>query len=505
MKSLICLAFFSIILFSSCKKDDAVINTAPPAAPRENASSFREIGSVSIGGIGAAEITAYDPSTKKLFVVSNTGGTTRIDVINLADPALPVLTGSIDISPYGSNINSVAVYNGTLAAAIEGALKTDAGKVVVFKTTDHTVIKQITVGALPDMVCFSKDGRYILTANEGEPNDAYTIDPLGTVSIITVADNYAAVTLDFASFAPQLTTLQAGGLRMFGPGASFAQDMEPEYVTVSADSKTAWVTLQENNAIAKIDLVTKTVTSIMPLGFKNYNTEGNGIDPSDRDMFTVLAKWKVKGMYQPDALAVYEKNNIPYIFTANEGDAREYSGYAEMKRVKDIILDPSSFPDGPVLRLDNNLGRLNITRTLGDAGLDNDFDELYSLGARSFSVWNGNTGTQVWDSKNELDEKAIATGRYDDLRSDDKGAEPEGVTLGMVGNKMIAFVGMERADLLALYDVTEPASPVFIKMLNTGDAPEGITFVSATESPVGKSLVIVSSENDGVIKIYRTN
>lgn len=505
MKSLICLAFFSIILFSACKKDDAVITGVPPAVLQENAASFSEVGSVTIGGTGAAEVTAYDPSTKKLFVVSNTGGTTRIDVINLANPALPVLTGSIDISPYGSNINSVAVYNGTLAAAIEGALKTDAGKVVVFKTSDHTVIKQITVGALPDMVCFSKDGKYILTANEGEPNDAYTIDPLGTVSIITVADNYAAVTLDFASFASQLATLQAGGLRMFGPGASFAQDMEPEYVTISADSKTAWITLQENNAIAKIDIVSKTISSIMPLGFKNYNVDGFGIDPSDRDNFTVLAKWKVKGMYQPDALAVYEKNNIPYIFTANEGDAREYAGFAENRRVKDIVLDAASFPDGPILRLDNNLGRLNITRTLGDIGLDNDYDELYSFGARSFSVWNGNTGTQVWDSKNELDQKAIASGRYDDLRSDDKGAEPEGVTLGMVGNKMIAFVGLERADMMALYDISEPAAPVFLKMLNTGDAPEGITFVSAADSPIGKSLVIVSSENDGVIKIYRTN
>jgi DNA-binding beta-propeller fold protein YncE len=505
MKFVKCLSFATILFFVACKKDVDTPVEPPVIVPQENISSFAEVGAVTIGGTGAAEITAYDPSTKKLFVVSNVGGATRVDIVNLANPASPVLAGFIDISPYGSNINSVAVYDGKLAAAIEGSVKTDLGKVVVFKTTDYTVIKQITVGALPDMVTFSADGKYILTANEGEPNDAYTIDPVGSVSIITVADNYAVVTLDFTSFASQLTTLQTGGLRMFGPAASFAQDMEPEYVTISADGNTAWVTLQENNAIAKVNLTTKLITNIFPLGFKDYNTDANAIDPSDRDLTIVLNRWNVKGIYQPDAIAVYEKNGIPYLFTANEGDTRDYPGFSELKRIKDVALDATVFPDAATLKLDTKLGRLNITKTLGDIGTDNDFDELYAFGARSFSVWNGNTGAQIFDSKNQLEQKVIEATKYDDLRSDDKGVEPEGITIGKMGGKVVAFVGMERADVMAVYDITDPANPVFLKILNTGDAPEGITFIPAAQSPNGKSIVIVSSENDGVIKIYTTS
>jgi hypothetical protein len=496
MKWKLTLPFLAVVVFISCKKDDIPY-------VHEEASSFTEISSITIGKTGAAEITAFDPATKKLFIVTNTG-TTQIDVLDLSNPLTPAVIGYIDIAPYGGAVNSVSVHDGKVAAAIEGYVKTDPGKVVLFNTKDHSVIKQVLVGALPDMITFSPDGKYILTANEGEPNDAYTIDPIGTVSIISVKNNYSVTNVDFSAFASQQTELQAKGLRVFGPGASFAQDMEPEYLTISKDSKTAWVTLQENNAIAKIDINTKKVTNILPLGFKNYNLNGNEIDPSDKDGGVFFNNWNVKGMYQPDAIAVLEGEGIPFLFTANEGDVREWAGFAENSRVKDLVLDAAVFPDAINLKLDNKLGRLNITKTLGDAGADNDFDELYSFGARSFSIWNGNTGQQVYDSKNELEQKCKEAGKYDDGRSDDKGVEPEGLTLGKVGNKMVAFVGMERADALALYDVSNPYQPKFIKLLPTGDAPEGITFIPAAQSPMSKSLVVVSSENDGTIKVYKT-
>ncbi|KAK6020875.1 hypothetical protein OSTOST_13464 [Ostertagia ostertagi] len=210
-------------------------------------------------------------------------------------------------------------------------------------------------------------------------------------------------------------------------------------------------------------------------------------------------------MYQPDAIAVYEKWGKPYLFTANEGDVREWSAYAENKRIKDITLDPVAFPDFATLRTDANLGRLNITNTLGDTDNDGDFDQLYSFGARSFSVWNGNNGSILFDSGNELEKKAIAASKYDDNRSDDKGVEPEGMTLGYVGNRVIAFVGMERADLVAVYDVTDPTHPVFVKTLVTGDAPEGLLFVPAKYSPTGKSMLVVTCEGDGVVKVYQVN
>jgi hypothetical protein len=485
---------FILLAISSCKKDE------PEFFVNEDAATFSEIGSIDIGDVGAAEISAFDPQTKRLFVVNN-GTVNKIDVLDFSDPTNIKVIATISTLPYGGGVNSLAVKDGKLAAAIESTNKQANGKVVVFKTSDYSEIKVIEVGVLPDMITFSPDGKFILTANEGEPSDDYTNDPMGTISIISV-ENYTVTTLNFTSFASQSTTLKSKGFRIFGPSNDFAKDIEPEYITVSEDSKTAWVTLQENNGIAKVDLSTKTITSIFPLGFKDYNVAGNEIDPSDRDNKMSLAKWKVKGIYMPDAITVLQSGGIPYLFTANEGDAREYAAFAEIKRVKDISLDATAFPDGATLRTDAQLGRLNITTTLGDTDGDGDFDALYSLGARSFSVWNGNDGNLVFDSKNELDTKAIAANFYDDARSDDKGAEPEGIAIGTVGNKKVAFVGMERVDAVAIYDVTLPSAPVFLQIIKCGDAPEGVLFIEAKNSPTKKSLLIVSSENDGVIKVY---
>ncbi|ALL05213.1 alkaline phosphatase [Pedobacter sp. PACM 27299] len=497
---------FGLLLIAAlgCKKAGTPTEEIPEVIVNEDAGTFAEIGSYTVGGAGAAEITAFDPSTNRLFVVNNTEGNNRIEVIDFKDPAAMKSIGSIPVAPYGGLVNSVSVHDGKLAAAIESTNKQENGKVVVFKTSDYSEIKVVSVGALPDMVTFSPDGKYILSANEGEPNDAYTVDPAGTVSIISVANNYAVNTIDFSAFTGQKAALMSKGFRVFGPGNDFLKGIEPEYITVSEDSKTAWVTLQENNAIAKINIDSKTITDIFPLGFKDYNLDGNEIDPSDKDNATILGKWKVKGMYLPDAIGLVESGGIPYLFTANEGDAREYGGFSELQRIKDksIVLDPTAFPNASLLKKDEQLGRLNITTTLGDTDGDGDYDELYSFGARSFSAWNGNTGMQVYDSKNELDVKTIAAGFYDETRSDDKSVEPEGIAIGSMGSKKIAFVGMERADAVAVYDVSSPAKPVFLQLLKTGDAPEGVLFIAAKNSPTKKSLLLVSSEGDGQIKVY---
>jgi hypothetical protein len=492
---LLCLA-----LFGSCKKDKTGPVKEPEFFVNEDPATFAEVGMLDIGDAGAAEISAFDPATNRLFVVNN-GTVNKIDVIDFKDPLNMKVINSISMAPYGGAVNSLSVCGGKLAAAIESVDKQANGKVAVFKTDDLSEVKVVTVGALPDMITYSPDGKYIMTANEGEPNDAYTNDPAGSVSIITVSD-YSVNTIDFSAFAGQKADLMSKGFRIFGIGNDFVKDIEPEYITISADSKTAWVTLQENNGIAKIDIASKAITNIFPLGFKDYNADGNEIDPSDKDDKIAAAKWPVKGIYMPDAIAVLEKGGIPYLFTANEGDSREYKGFTEVKRLKDVKLDATAFPTGATLKQDAQLGRLNITTTLGDIDNDGDFDALYSLGARSFSVWNGTNGSQVFDSKNELDVKAIAAGVYDDGRSDDKSVEPEGIAIGKIGNKNVAFVGMERADAVAVYDVTDPVKPVFLQLLKCGDAPEGVLIIPAKDSPTKKSLLVVSSENDGVIKVY---
>lgn len=504
-----------IMMLASCTKtiegpqvDQEEIQTAPGGGnSNHEPANFSESGMIDLGESGAAEISAFDPLTKKLFVVNNTSGNNRIDVVDLSNPSSPVLITSIPVSSYGGLVNSVYVKDGKVAAAIEASIKTNAGKVVVFNTATYAEIAVRTVGALPDMITISPDGKYILTANEGEPNDAYAIDPLGTVSIIEIEDDYSVTTLDFSGFASQAAQLKAGGLRVFGPNASFAQDMEPEYIAVSANSNTAWVTLQENNGMAKIDLRTKSIIKLFPLGFKDFSLEINKIDVSDQDAGAYTpGAWPVKGIYCPDAIAVHPGSGIPYVYSANEGDAREWAGFAENVRLGNAAytLDPAVFPNAATLKMNTQLGRLNVTKTLGDIDGDGDYDEIYAQGARSFSIWNGNTGELIYDSKNDLDIKAFAANKYPGARSDDKSIEPEGITIGRVGNKNLLFVGMERADAVAVYDITDPDSPVFLQWLNCGAGPEGVAFVPASDSPDGRSLLIVSSEVDGIVKIFTT-
>ncbi|UII21905.1 choice-of-anchor I family protein [Fulvivirga ligni] len=476
------------------------------AAVVEDPSSFEKIGSINLAtgtDGGAAEISAYDPSTKKLFVVNNENDS-KIDILDFSDPSNLSAIGSIDITPYGGGVNSVAVKNGLLAAAVEADNKQENGKVVVFKTSDHTEVKVVTVGALPDMVTFSPDAKYILSANEGEPDDDYEVDPNGSISIINVASDYAVTTLSFDGFAADQATLEAEGFRIFGPGASFAQDVEPEYITISDDSKYAWVSLQENNGIAKVDIDAGAITKIFPLGFKDFSAEGNEIDPSDKDDEVSFGLYPVKGIYMPDALAYFSVGETEYIITANEGDTRDYDGYSEEERAKSIYIDQMEFED-PNIQDDDKLGRLTITTTLGDTDTDGIFEELYVPGARSFSIWDASNGDLKYDCGSAMEKAINDYGIYDDSRSDNKGVEPEGVTIGKMGDKVIAFIGLERVDAVVVYDVTNPEQPTFLQILETGDAPEGLIFIPASQSPTGASLLVVSSEDDGQVMVFEAS
>ena len=500
-------------LFTACnepKFDESstmYLKSGNGKAVGQNPITFSFLSKYDIGGEGAAEISAFDPLTNKLFVVDNSE-TSQIVVLDLTNPGSPLDAGAIDVSGYGGGVNSVAVKNGMLAAAIEADPKTDDGVVVVFNTETQFEIQKVGVGALPDMVTFTPDGNYILSANEGEPNFDYTIDPIGSVSVISVAD-WSVTPLYFSSFAVQQDALMAKGFRIFGLNATFEQDIEPEYITVSEDSKTAWVSLQENNALAKVDIENKTITELLPLGFKDYSRPQNTIDVSDEDDVYMPDRWPVYGIYEPDGIAVMTENGIPYVFTANEGDSRDYQDedldtvyFVEEARVKDIDLDPEIFPDADLLQKKTMMGRLKITTTLGNTDNDGEYEELYSYGARSFSVWDGNTGDQIFDSRDELDIQAVINGLYDDGRSDDKSIEPEATVVGSIGNVKLLFVGMERANSVAVYDVTNPGNPKYLQWLSTGAGPEGVIFVPAEESPSGENLLIVSSEVDGVVTIF---
>lgn len=505
MKKITLLFLGTLLVTSSCKElVEEIVDIHKDKPKKENPANFKEIGNLTLGGEGAAEITAFDPETKQLFVVNNDGDS-RIDVVDLQDPAHPLLLRSIDITAYGAGVNSVAVSEGLLAAAIEAEPAQASGLIVFFDTHHGTEVARAAVGALPDMVTFSPDGHYALSANEGEPAgyEAGDEDPTGSVSIIEIHNSFAVTTLDFSAFNGMEASLAPQGFRVFGPGATLAQDVEPEYITVSENSLTAWVALQENNGLARIDLANKSITELIPLGFKDYTLPENAIDASDEDGKVKLSTWPVLGLYQPDAIAAYTVNGLSYVISVNEGDAREYDGLEEEIRVKDISLDPVLFPDAEELQKEENLGRLQITSTLGNEDEDEAYEALYAFGGRSFSIWDGLTGQQVYDSGNELEKLIIEAGLYDDGRSDAKGVEPEGVTLGKFGERTIAFIGLERVDAVMVYDVSNPSSPRFLQVLESGDAPEGLIFIPAEESPNDKSLLVVSSEGDGQVKIFQ--
>lgn len=511
MKNCNALVYFLTILISSCAPQEIqtpAIESEPSSSHLSNAigetNLFTLTGSIDLGPTGAAEISDYDPMTKKLFVVNNTNNNNRIDVLNLSNPSIPLLMTSIVIAPFGGLVNSVSVNSGRVAASIEAVDKVSAGKVVIFNTTTLQVIKEVTVGSLPDMVTFTPDGLYLLSANEGEPNADYSIDPIGSVSIIDVTQDYAVTTLDFSKFKNIDYKLAEKGFRIFGPKASFAQDIEPEYITVASNSRTAWVTLQENNAFAQINVRAKEIAQIFPLGFKNHKLQAYAMDASDQDGGTNIKTFPVRGMYEPDGIAVMDFEGQPFLFTANEGDSREYSTYVENVRFgsSGYKIDASSMPFGAAMKANTALGRLNVSTAIGDYDKDGDFDEIYTHGGRSFTIWNGRSGDWIYDSFGDLDQQAIKAGKYPDSRSDDKGTEPETVVLGKIGNQNLLFVGLERANAVVVYDVTNPLKPNFLQWINTAVGPEGVVFVPATNSPTGKNLLIVSCETDGVVMIF---
>lgn len=476
----------------------------------------------------AAEIVSFDPSTNRLFVTNSDTG--RIDVIDAANPTALVAVGQIaDLG--GGGPTHVEVRNGVVAVSVAAPVETDPGTLRLFDSDTLATLATYTVGALPDHLTFSDDASLLASADEGEPNEAYTIDPLGTVSLIDFgapvsADNAAAgtpTTIDFTGLtAAEIATAESEGLRIFGPGASAAQDLEPEYLAFGANGK-LYVMCQENNGVAIIDVATKSLDGIKGLGFKDWST-GPQLDASNRDNGINFSNWPVFGMYQPDGFRAYEVGGQTYLITANEGDARDYDGYSEEVRIKDLTLDPVAFPDAATLQLDENLGRLRTTTANGDDDGDGDFDRLFAYGARSFSIWDA-SGNLVWDSGDDL-EKHIAqvlpanfNANNDDneidARSDDKGPEPEAIELGVIDGTIYAFIGVERIGGVFIYDVSDPTAPVFTTYFNDRDftadpatlaagplGPEGLHFIAASESPNGANLLAVANEVSGTTVVY---
>ena len=670
---------------------------------------------------GAAEITVFDPASGHiLFVNAYQNSVTALDLFEDGTVSF-AFEVSVEAQVPGGTANCLAVHDGLVAVAVEDGVFGAPGKVAFYSAFDGSVVGvPVEVGVMPDNVQFSPDGSKVITADEGEPNDDYTEDPLGSISIIDIVNGSPALTatvLTFASFEGTESALALEGGRVFGqiqvpdpagsewvvlgnevwtdlgshtststasglffseyaegsssnkyleiyngtgadvdlsgfsistcnngcdvegefdypdnvtfaagtiiangdvfvmahpnsdppilaeaddisfsyfsngddfqaltlagatanqytiidkigdfgddPGSGWtvagvenatqnntlkrnssitsgsldwsnssslaysstpstlSQDLEPEYVAVSPNSETAYVVCQENNILAVVDLATSSVTALKGLGYKDHSLPGNGYDPTDQNDGQInIAPQPTLGMYQPDAMVSHTIAGATYVFTANEGDARDYDGYSEETRVEDLTLDPTAYPNAATLQLETALGRLKTTTSQGDMDGDGDVDQIYSYGARSFSIWDA-AGNLVWDS-GDLIEEVLAdfymTGYpgvdYSfDSRSDDKGPEPEAVEVATVDDQVFCFVGLERASGVMVFNVTDPTMP-FVEsyeppsFLNTPvegndreTAPECVEFVAAADNITGKDLVIVANELTGSISI----
>ena len=356
-------------------------------------------------GEGAAEIVAYSSRAQRIYLVN--AAQTSVDIVDIADPRRPELVRHIEVGRYGASANSVAVHGDYLAVAVEADGVAERGTLLLMDL-EGEVLTTFAAGVLPDMVAFSPDGRYLLSANEGEPSDDYTVDPEGSITIVDLSSGYGSATVqsaDFSAFNDERDALIAAGVRIFGPGATVAQDLEPEYIAVSDDSRTAWVSLQENNAIAIVDIAEARVRAVAPLGFKDHSLEKNEMDTSDRDGEIRFRTAPVLGMYQPDAIAAITIDGRRYVLTANEGDARDYDGYSEETRIADLLLDGTTYPDTTAFRDDAVFGRLRTTDATGDTDGDGDIDQIYVYGGRSMTVWaaDGDTLEPVADTGSELE------------------------------------------------------------------------------------------------------
>jgi hypothetical protein len=500
------------------KDNDRTAPQPTHAIELEHVSSFAP-------GSSTAEIVVHDPTTQRLFIISSVQD--RLDIANFSNPGAVTLVKSVDMSTYGG-ITSVAVKDGIVAVASPNADDMANGSVVFFNTNGDFQ-KKVTVGVLPDNISFTPDGKKVLTANEGQPNNAYTVDPEGSVSIIDISGGIASLdqskvtTLLFTSFNAQEATLLSAGVRKLKKTSTLSQDFEPEYITTAADSKKAWVTIQENNAIGEIDLEAKTITAVWPLGKKDMAAFGNGFDASDRSNVVLNANWPIKAFYIPDGIANYTVGGVQYLVTANEGDEKEYDGLEERTTVGDVELDATVFPHAELLQQEYAIGRLRITNLSGDTDGDGDYDELNMNGSRSFTIWNATTKTKVYDSGDDFERyiASAASGVSTIFNADNenntfkgrsraKGPEPEGLTVAQINNKFFAFITLERVGGVMVYDITNPADVKFVDYKNSRDltafggdlGPEGIIYIAPDQSPDGKAYVALANEISGSVSIF---
>lgn len=495
------------------------------AAAAQSQVTFSHLKTETAASAGT-EICAYDAGSKRIFVTDPED----IAILVYQTTAVPGATllprPSISL---GGIPNSVAVKDGLVAVAVEGATKQDPGFVEFYDVDGNPVGAPVQVGSLPDMITFTPDGTKVLTANEGEADDTTgLINPEGSISIVDVASR-SVQTADFNNWDLYKDGLKGIGVRLQDVnGVTVSQDLEPEYIAISPDGATAYVTLQEANTIAIVDIATATVTNLRPLGEQNMGQLPFDASNEDGIDGNFLAR-PILGLYMPDAICTFEVNGTVYYATANEGDDRaDFPGFEDDTRgaslEADFTLDAEEIPNPPVdegpdtnlytlaqLADEADLGRLKFCTSgydiaRGDTDADGDIDQLYCFGARSVSIWKADTGARVFDSNTDFGVLGLAAGVFADNRSDDKGSEPEAVTSGVIDGRTFLFVGLERYSAIVVYDVSDMGNVTYAGFLDMSAqgavSPEGLTFISAADSATGNPQLVIAAEVSATVSLY---
>ena len=523
-----------------------------PALANEATLKITEIASITSGdGEGSHEIATFHAGSKRIFATNGVKNT--IDIYDISDVTNPKKVGSVALSPYGNDVTSVAAGKDVVVAVVNvsdkfsatGVPTTTNGKIVVFDTSGKVLSAPDVLGVLPDSVTFAPNGTTALVAIEAQPvcakDDPATAakedadyskasDPVGGVTVVDLS-NPASPVLRFAGFDQfSVAEMRAKGIAVSSVVNNVSKDFEPEFVT-AVDNNYAYVTIQEANAIGKLNIGSATFESIS----RAFESKVSRVarDTSDRDAGAGPRTYaNVVGASQPDAIAGFTVGAGQYFVTANEGDAREYTCLNDDLRGSALKVDARRFPDWKTLSGNTALGRAKVNPTIGDKDGDGDIDTIHLRGSNSMTMYRN--GIAIWDSADLLDQiqtQAFGVANINGShslssdkstmnyvgqdRSDDKGSEPEGVAVGMVGDRRIAILGLERMTALAIFDITDPGNPIFqewLQMLPTKAtpakdvkhwSPEGIVFVPASKSPSGKALIITSYELSGSISIHQ--
>ncbi|WP_159884475.1 choice-of-anchor I family protein [Paenibacillus puerhi] len=493
--------------------------------------AIRKIGQYQVGVSnkdgGVAEIVRYNKDNRKMYIVSGSSNPPSLDIVPLTGSGTLSKEKSVLVKELAEqdgfvfgDLTSVDVNTPTkrIAVSVQHADPMSKGKILLLDY-DGNLVKSYDAGIQPDMVKFTSDGKYVLTADEAEPRSGKN-DPEGSVTIAdTTTDSVVHVKFDDPAVIDDLVHIRgaadpvSGIIGGPGPKTDAVRDLEPEYIAFSADESKAYVSLQENNAIAIVDIAGQKVEAVKGLGFKDFRDPRNALDLV-KDGEIKLENVPFYGMYMPDGIATHSIGGKTYLFTANEGDATEWPKLTNATKLGK--LKPSLNPESEAARFLQGQTKYDDVEVVSDMSKDG----VYLYGGRSFSIWQADTMEQVYDSGSDFERitgerlpdyfNASNSKTEKDDRSTKKGPEPEYVAVGEVGSRVLAFTGLERIGGVMTYDVTDPAQPAFVNYFNTRDfaagintdtGPEGLEFIPTADSPTGLPLLLVANEVGGTISV----